>query len=72
MKKSEVISKLASVIINFNLANREDALKVAKVILEVQEDFDLLNPKHKKIKTYFDIENMPYEDYVEVEGWEPE
>jgi hypothetical protein len=48
MKRSEMISKIASVILNHNESNsmvsREKALDIAKVILDVQKEEEQMNP----------------------------
>ena len=76
MKRSEMISKIASVIINHNDSTvrtpRERALEMAKVILDFQEKLGMGPVKVLEKKTLRDMECMPYEDIVEVAYWEKE
>lgn len=48
MKKSEMVSKIASVIINYNEINciisRDKAIEIAETILEVQKENGMLPP----------------------------
>lgn len=50
MKRSEMLSKIASVIINYNEAhciiNRDKAMEMAETILGVQEKNGMLPPVH--------------------------
>jgi hypothetical protein len=78
MKRSQAISKIASTLINYRTADsyllitREYALEVAETILTIQEELGIIKPTHKKTIIRRDIEAMPYEDFVEVSGWEKE
>ncbi len=60
MKRSDMLSKIASVIINYNEAhciiNRDKAMEMAETILQVQEELGMLPPSL---------------DYPE-NSWEPE
>ncbi len=51
MKRSEMLSKIASVIINYNEANciikREKAMEMAETILQVQEEAGMLPPANE-------------------------
>jgi hypothetical protein len=51
MKRSEMLSKIASVIINYNevdsVIKREKALEMAETILQVQEEAGMLPPPVK-------------------------
>lgn len=51
MKRSDMVSKIASVILNFNEPNsyvdRKKALEIAEVILQVQEENGMLPPPKK-------------------------
>ena len=48
MKRSEMLSKIASVIINYNEAhcvvNRDKAMEMAETILQMQEEVGILPP----------------------------
>lgn len=48
MKRSEMLSKIASVIINYNEAhciiNRDKAMKMAETVLQIQEEVGMLPP----------------------------
>lgn len=50
MKRSEMLSKIASVIINYNevdsVIKREKALEMAETILQVQQEVGMLPPKN--------------------------
>lgn len=49
MKRSKMLSKIASVIINYNevdnIIKREKALEMAETILQIQEEAGMLPPK---------------------------
>jgi hypothetical protein len=49
LKRSEILSKIASVIINYNevgsIINRDKALEMAETILKVQEESGMLPPR---------------------------
>lgn len=51
MKRSEMLSKIASVIINYNevdsVIKREKALEMAETILQVQQEVGMLPPETK-------------------------
>ena len=51
MKRSKMLSKIASVIINYNevdsVIKREKALEMAETILQVQEEAGMLPPQKK-------------------------
>jgi hypothetical protein len=76
MKRSEMISKIASVIINHNdnisHTPRNKALEIATVILDFQEELGMGPVKVLEKKILRDMECMPYEDIVEVAYWEKE
>lgn len=73
MKKSTVIDMLR---LNLDRHNNStpwyNSKKHAEEILNLLEEFDLLKPKHKQTKILYDIENMPYEELIDVKGWQPE
>lgn len=51
MKRSEMLSKIASVIINYNevdsVIKREKALEIAETILQIQEEAGMLPPSYQ-------------------------
>jgi hypothetical protein len=67
VKKSEMLSKIASVIINYNEAhciiNRDKAMEMAETILSVQEEIVAAQNKDiiKALTYYADVNNY-YED----------
>jgi len=73
MKKSTVIKLLAPIMTGQN--NRHPSYDVetqATYLLQKLEELGILKPKHRKLIVRKDIECMPYEDLVEVDGWEQE
>ena len=52
MKRSEMLSKIASVIINYNEAdciiNRDKAMEMAETILQIQKEVGMLPPPTQK------------------------
>lgn len=66
MKRSEMLSKMASVIINYNEAhcviNRDKAMEMAETILQVQEKLDILPPEYV----------VDYSPMMTTNAWEPE
>lgn len=73
MKRSKMLSKIASVIINYNEAhciiNRDKAMEMAEVILGIQEENGMLPPEIKEQS--FKI--LPSGEMVyNVNEWEPE
>ncbi len=69
MKRSYVI-KLILPIISANKSG--DSMSTANLILKQLDELGVLNPKHKVTVTRRDIELMPYEDTIEVSGWDKE
>jgi len=73
MKKSMVIDLVGSVLRRYNTGHYSyNETKHAKEILTVLEDLKLLKPTHEKTIVRRDLELMPYEDTITVEGWEDE
>lgn len=80
MKRSEMLSKIASVIINYNEANcvinRDKAMEMAETILRVQEENGMLPPS--TTAKPFDFTNTGFtqefldEHEFKVNRWEPE
>ena len=75
MKRSEMLSKIASVIINYNEAHRqtprEVALEMAETILQVQEEAGMLPPK-APIPRSFRLGAEERIAYHNTNEWEPE
>ena len=80
MKRSEMLSKIASVIINYNevdsVIKREKALEMAETILQVQEEAGMLPPfvdldKPIGNKDYFTL-HIDQSVYSGLCEWEPE
>ena len=71
MKRSEMLSKIASVIINYNeahcIVNRDKAMEMAETILQVQEKNGMRPPKERVVKNYISHTHT----YI-TEIWEPE
>jgi hypothetical protein len=67
VKRSTVLKLIAPI-----LQSRNNTLVCASLILKQLEDADLIKPTHKKLVVRRDIENMPYDDYITVEGWQNE
>jgi hypothetical protein len=65
MKRTEALRLIANSLDFLNLSE-------ADTILTTLEQSGLLTPTHKTTVTRRDIELMPYEDTVIVEGWENE
>jgi hypothetical protein len=63
MKRSELVKLLAPIV---------GSVVRAELTIKQLEELDILKPKHKKTITKRDIELMPYEDTIIVEGWENE
>jgi hypothetical protein len=69
MKRSDVI-KLIVPIISAN--GPGDSVGTANLILKQLDELRILNPKHKVTVTRRDVELMPYEEKIEVPGWDKE
>jgi hypothetical protein len=63
MKRSELVKLLAPIV---------GSIVRAELTINQLEELDMLKPKHKRTVNLKDIELMPYEDTVIVEGWENE
>lgn len=84
MKRSEMLSKIASVIINYNevhcVIDREKAMEMAETILQVQEEKGMYGPKDESYEQYYarELGYETYHDYLICSsyepqgGWEPE
>lgn len=73
MKKSTVIGILEHTLKKYNNGTPWYNESIhAREILDVLDQIGLLKPTHKVVVVRKDIENMPYEDTVNVVGWEKE
>lgn len=80
MKRSEMLSKIASVIINYNEAhciiNRNKAMEMAETILRVQEENGMLPPETKSTPedwTHIDMTQEFLDEHeFKVNRWESE
>ena len=71
MKRSEMLSKIASVIINYNQAhcviNREKAMEMAETILQIQKEVGMLPPRIQRRDGVTQWCGISV-----IEDWEPE
>jgi hypothetical protein len=73
MKRSTAIDILKRTLTKYNNNTPwYSERKHAEEILDVLDQIGLLKPTHKVSVTKRDIEFMPYEETVIVEGWEKE
>lgn len=73
MKRSAVLKVIASTLTMRNTGHYLYHEKEhADLVLKELEDLDIIKPTHKKRIRKRDIELMPYEETVVVEGWEDE
>lgn len=72
MKRSEMLSKIASVIINYNevdsVIKREKALEIAEIILQVQEEAGIY-PPDTNLKDCNDPVFQVYVDNIDIPHW---
>lgn len=73
MKRSLVIEALRNTLRTYNNTTPWYSERChAEEILDLLDNMGLLKPTHTKKVTRRDIECMPYEDTIVVEGWENE
>lgn len=74
MKRSDMLSKIASVIINYNethcIINRDKAMEMAETILKVQEELGMVPPLVHPIHHYA-LDQIEYLD-SKFKKWESE
>lgn len=74
MKRSEMVSKIAAVIYNFNephsYVDRKKCLEIAEIILQVQTENNILAPEY--YVDYPTEAGYKYNEGFVVKGWEPE
>jgi hypothetical protein len=73
MKRSTLAKLIAPMLSQRNTGHYSyDALDHAHFIIKQLEELNLLRPTHQKIVIRRDLELIPYEDTIIVEGWEDE
>jgi hypothetical protein len=70
MKRSAVLKVIARALTMRNTGHYSyNETEHADLVLKELEDLGLIKPTHKVTITRRDIELMPYEDIIEVDGW---
>lgn len=73
MKKSTAVDLLSTVLRKYNTGHYSYNEKAhATEVLNFLQELNLLKPTHVRVRTIRDIENIPYEDEIIVQGWENE
>lgn len=73
MKRSAVLKVIANALTKRNTGHYSyNETEHASLVLKELEDLDIIKPTHKRWVTRRDIELIPYEDVIIVEGWEDE
>lgn len=73
MKRSAVLKVIARALTMHNTGHYSyNETEHASLVLKELEDLDIIKPTHKKVIVRRDIELMPYDDTIIVEGWEKE
>lgn len=73
MKRSAVLKIIANALTMRNTGHYSyNETEHADMVLRNLEDLDILKPTHKKTIVRRDMELMPYDDTILVEGWEKE
>jgi hypothetical protein len=73
MKRSAVLKVIARALNMRNTGHYSyNETEHANLVLSELEDLDLIKPTHKITITVRDIELMPYEETIEVSGWDEE
>lgn len=73
MKRSAVLKVIAKALTMRNTGHYSyNEKEHANLVLKELEDLDIIKPTHKKWISKKDIELMPYEETITVEGWEDE
>ena len=76
MKRSEMLSKIAACIINHNephrYTDRETALQIAEIILQVQEEAGMLPPESSRSIRLgmFDLQHTRYAHVWDENDWD--
>lgn len=73
MKRSAVLKVIASALTKRNTGHYSyNETEHANLVLKELEDLDIIKPTHKRWVIRRDLELIPYEDTIIVEGWEDE
>lgn len=73
MKRSAVLKVIAKALTMRNTGHYSyNEKEHADLVLKELEDLDIIKPTHRKRITKKDIELMPYDDIITVDGWEDE
>jgi NhaP-type Na+/H+ and K+/H+ antiporter len=73
MKRNAVLKVIANALTKRNTGHYSyNETEHANLVLKELEDLDIIKPTHKKIVIRRDLELMPYEDTIIVDGWENE
>jgi hypothetical protein len=73
MKRSEAIRILTTVLTKYNTgAPWYNETRHAGEVISILEQLNLLKPTHSKTVIRRDLELIPYEDTIIMEGWEDE
>ena len=73
MKRDAVLKVIASILTQRNTSHYSyNEKEHANLVLKELEDLDIIKPTHKKKVIRRDLELIPYEDTIIVDGWEDE
>jgi len=73
MKRSEAVKILTTVLTRYNTGTPwYNETQHAREVISVLEELNLLKPTHVKTVVRRDLELIPYEDTIVMEGWEDE
>lgn len=73
MKRSAVLKVIANALTKRNTGHYSyNETEHASLVLKELEDLDIIKPTHKKTVVRRDLELIPYDDTITVEGWEKE
>lgn len=71
MKRNAVLKVIASALTKRNTGHYSyNETEHANLVLKELEDLDIIKPTHKRIVIRRDLELIPYEDTIVVDGWE--
>lgn len=71
MKRSAVLKVIARALTMRNTGHYSyNETEHANLVLKELEDLDIIKPTHKRIVIRRDLELIPYEDTIVVDGWE--
>ena len=73
MKRSVVLKVIARALTMRNTGHYSyNEIEHADLVLKELEDLDIVKPTHNKIVVRRDVELIPYDDTIVIEGWESE